>query len=151
MESEIEKTATLTEKLSKKAKTSPQNAYSCYTKGVQSKLSFLTRLTPEAFKKIDENEKNVRHQLLPSITGKNHIADEDRNLFALPLRMGGLDLLSNTDFSRNYEWSQAICDPLENSDPEIAETEQTLIIETSKLRDRTSHSQKRLKIWKIAH
>ena len=41
--------------------------------------------------------------------------------------MGGLDLLSNTDFSRNYEWSQAICDPLENSDPEIAETEQTLI------------------------
>ena len=41
--------------------------------------------------------------------------------------MGGLDLLKNTDFSRNYEWSQAICDPLENSDPEIAETEQTLI------------------------
>ena len=41
--------------------------------------------------------------------------------------MGGLDLLKNTDFSRNYELSQAICDPLENSDPEIAETKQTLI------------------------
>ena len=34
MESEIEKTATLTEKVRKTAKTSPQNAYSCYTKGV---------------------------------------------------------------------------------------------------------------------
>ena len=34
MESETEKTATLTEKLSKIAKTSPQNAHSCYTKGV---------------------------------------------------------------------------------------------------------------------
>ena len=32
MESEIEKTATLIEKLSKIVKTSPQNAYSCYTK-----------------------------------------------------------------------------------------------------------------------
>ena len=103
MESEIEKTATLTEKLSKIAKTSPQNAYSCYTKGVQNKLSFLTRTTPEEFKKMDEIEKNVRHQLLPSITGENHITDEEPNLFALPLRTKGLDILSNTDFSRNYE------------------------------------------------
>ena len=35
MASEVEKTATLTEKFSKIAKTSPQNVYSCYTKGVQ--------------------------------------------------------------------------------------------------------------------
>ena len=76
---------------------------------------------------MDEIEKNLRQPLLPSITGKNHITDEDRNLFALPLGMGGLDLFSNTDFSRNYEWSQAVCDPLENSDLVIAEMEQTLI------------------------
>ena len=55
MESEIEKTATLTEKLSKIAKTSPQNAYFCYTKAVQKKLSVLIRTTPEAFKKMDKN------------------------------------------------------------------------------------------------
>ena len=90
------------------------------------KVSFLTRTTPEAFKKMDEFEKNVRQQLLSSITGKNHITDEDHNLFALPIRMGRLNLLSNTDFSRNYEWSQVICVALENSYPEIAETEQTL-------------------------
>ena len=145
MESEIEKTAALTEKLYKIAKTSPQNAYSCYTKRVQNKLSFLTRTTPEAFKKMDEIEKSVRHQLLPSITGKNHITDEDRNIFALPLRMGGLDLLSNTDFSRNYQWSQAICDPIENSDPEIAETEQTLINRSIKLRAQNSTFSKEAK------
>ena len=95
MESEIEKTATLTEKLSKIAKTSPQNVSSCYKKGVQNKLSFLTSTTPEAFKKMDEIEKNVRQQLLLCITGKNHITDEDRRLFALPIRIGVLDLLSN--------------------------------------------------------
>ena len=86
---------------------------------------------------MDGIKKNVRQQLLFSIAGKNHITDEGRNFFALPLRMGGLDLLSNTDFSRNKEWSRAICDPLENSDTEIAKTEQTLLIEKSKLRNRT--------------
>ena len=58
------------------------------------KLSFLARTTPETFKKLDENEKNLRKQLLPSITGKNSLTEDDRSLFALPLRMGGLDLLS---------------------------------------------------------
>ena len=89
IESGIEKTATLTEKLSKIAKTSPKKAYSCYTNGVQNKLGFLTRTTPEAFKKKDEIEKIVIQQLFLSIFGKNHITDEDRKLFALPLRMGG--------------------------------------------------------------
>ena len=110
MESEIEKTATLTEKLCKIAETSPQNAYSCKTKGVQNKLSFLTRTTPEASKKIDKIKKKKKNQLHPGFTGKNHITNEDRNLIA----------------------------PLENSDPQIAETEQSLINRTSKLRERTS-------------
>ena len=48
MKSEIEMTTTLTEKFSKIAKASPRNAYSCYIKGAQNKLSFLTRTTPEA-------------------------------------------------------------------------------------------------------
>ena len=92
---------------------------------------------------MDEIEKNVRQKLRPSITGKNHITDGYRNLFAIPLKMGQLVLLSNTDFSRNFECSQAICDPLENSDPEIAETEQTLInrnIKTEK--KKITHSKK---------
>ena len=46
---------------------------------------------------MDELEKNVRQQILPSISGKNHIFNDDRHLFSLPLKMGGLYLLSNTD------------------------------------------------------
>ena len=37
-------------KLTKIAKTSPQNIYACYTKGVQEKLSFLARTTPKLWK-----------------------------------------------------------------------------------------------------
>ena len=63
------------------------------------KINFLARTTPETFKKMDVIEKNVRQQLFPSMIGENHKTDEDRSLFALPLRMGGLDLLSNVDLS----------------------------------------------------
>ena len=58
--------------------------------------------TPEALKKMDETEKNVRQQLLSIITPENHLTDEDRSSFVLPLRMGGSDLLSNMNFSRKY-------------------------------------------------
>ena len=92
---------------------------------------------------MDEIEKNVRQQLLLSITGKNHITDEGRNLFVLPEKIGGLDLLSNTDFSRNNEWSR-----IENSVPEIAETEQTLIKRNSKTENQNITLSKKAKIMK---
>ena len=95
---------------------------------------------------MNEIEKNVRQQLLPSITGKNHITDENRSFFALTLRMGGLELLINTDFSRNYEWPRAICDPLQNIDPEKAETEQTIIIRNIKIERHNITLSKKVKI-----
>ena len=103
MESEIEKTTTLSKRLSKIAETY-HKMRNPVTQMSLKKLSFLIKTTPEAFEKMHEIEKNVRKQLLPKITGKNYITDEDRSLFALPKRMGRLDFLSNTDFFRNYEW-----------------------------------------------
>ena len=50
--------------------------------------------------------------------------------------MGGLDLLSNTDF----------CDLLENSDPEIAEMEQTLKNRNSKTERKNIKLSKMVKI-----
>ena len=65
--------------------------------------------------------------------------------------MGGLDFLNNTEFSRNYEWSEAICNPFENSDPEIGETEQTLINRNIKTERQNITLSKKLKVWEIAH
>ena len=72
-------------------------------------------------------KKNARQQLLRSITGKNQITDVDHKFFALSPTMGRFELLCSTDFSNNYIWSRAICETLENRDPEIAEKEQNLI------------------------
>ena len=46
--------------------------------------------------------------------------------------------------------SQAICDPLENSDPEIAETEQTLTNRTIKTERQTITLSKKSILWKNA-
>ena len=97
---------------------------------------------------MDEIEKNVKQQLLHSITGKNYISDEDHSLFALSLRMGGLDLLNNTNFSINYEWSRAISDPLENSDPRKIETEQNLINRNLKKKRRNIALSKKAEVLK---
>ena len=100
---------------------------------------------------MDEIEKNVRLQLLPSMTGKNHITYDDRSFFALAPRLGGLDLLSNTEFPTNYEYSRTICDPLDNSDPETTETKQILITRNIKTERQNITLSKKLMLWKIAH
>ena len=40
-------------KLTKVVKISPQNIYACYTKGVQEKLSFLTRTTSNTMENLE--------------------------------------------------------------------------------------------------
>ena len=63
--------------------------------------------------------------------------------FCTTEKIGGLDLLSNTEFSRNNEWSR-----LENSVPEIAETEQTLIKRNDKTENQNITLSKKAKIMK---
>ena len=46
LETQLEGDKKRLKKLGKIAKTSPQKVYSCYTKGVQEKLTFLARTTP---------------------------------------------------------------------------------------------------------
>ena len=50
-------------KLTKIAKTSPQNVYACYTKGVQEKFSFLARTTPNTMENLEICESIIKEQL----------------------------------------------------------------------------------------
>ena len=58
-------------KLTKIAKTSPQNVYACYSKGVQEKLSFLARTTPNTMENLEICENIIKEQLLPNLVGKD--------------------------------------------------------------------------------
>ena len=46
-------------KLSQHAKTATQNVYQAYTKGMQTKLSFLTRTSPDMEEYLQEPEKQL--------------------------------------------------------------------------------------------
>ena len=88
---------TLIDKLADIAKTNPQNAYACYTKGVQSKLTFLSRTTPNMKDALVETEKAVRHNLLPKMLRVDSVDDDTRTLLSLPLKGGGLDIGQTED------------------------------------------------------
>ena len=82
---------TTIQKLAKFAKTSPQNAYAL-TKSLQSKLTFMSRITPDMNLHFDTIEKHIKTELITAITGKPNPDETMRKLLALPLRHGGLNI-----------------------------------------------------------
>ena len=101
------------------ALTSPQNAYACLTKGVQQKLSFLSRTTPSMDGVLDKVEERLG-RVIPNIVGKE-IIQEERELFSLPLRMGGLNIALPQDLHKN---------PLESFNNDSFDIQQCELVQT---------------------
>ena len=116
----------IVEKLSKHAKVSPQNVFHCYTKGLQNKVTFLSRTTPNFIGNLEETERKIKENLIPAITGKNDITDEERSLFSLPVRDGGLNIVHPQDRVEELNWSRQMAACLDNDDD--PETQQSLIV-----------------------
>ena len=93
-------------KLTKIAKTSPQNVYDCYTKGVQEKLSFLTRTKPNTTENLEICEKIIKEQLIPNLDGKDTLNPQFREISSLPIKMGGLNIKLPSDHESYLEWSK---------------------------------------------
>ena len=135
------------EKLSKHAKISPQNAYHCFTKGPQNKLTFLSRTTPAILENLQEAEKRFENKLIPALTGKQYVSEDDRPLFSLPVRDGGLNISLSEDRLQEINWSREMSSCLKNDD---AELQQTVVIKQigkkkpSKIKEKTTFSKDRL-------
>ena len=71
----------IVEKLSKHAKVSPQNVFHCLTQGLQNKVTFLSRTTPNFIGNLEETKRKIKENLIPAITGKSDITDEERSIF----------------------------------------------------------------------
>ena len=74
------------DRLGQFALTSPQNAYACLTKGVQQKLSFLSRTMPSMDGVLDKLEEQLG-RVIPNIVGKE-IIQEERTFLSLSEWMG---------------------------------------------------------------
>ena len=80
------------EKLSEIADSQPHAVYAAMTHGFTSKMSYLTRTTPNIGELLTSLEQAIRSRLIPKLTGRETPNDPERRLFALPTRLGGLNL-----------------------------------------------------------
>ena len=88
------------------ATTHPQEAYAALTHGLTGKWVYFMRTIPNIADMLKPLEDAIRLKLIPAITGKSGINDLTRDLFALPVRLGGLNILNpSTMSSKEYDAS----------------------------------------------
>ena len=78
--------------LSSIAHTQPHAAYAAFTHGLRSKWTYLTRTIPNIGDLLSPLEDIIRRKFLTSLTGQNAFNDMTRELFALPVQLGGLGI-----------------------------------------------------------
>ncbi len=99
--------------LSAIATTQPHAAYAAFNHGLSSKWSYLSRTLPNLSNHFQHLENVIRSELIPTLTGNPPPNESDRELFALPARLGGLGLRNparNCDLECSA--SQLITEPL---------------------------------------
>ena len=99
-------------KLSVIAMTHPHVAYCAFTHGLVGKWTYFLRTLPKISELLQPLESAILKEFIPAIAGKS-ISDLERDLFSLPVRMGGLGLCdpsSIADFE--FDASVSITSPL---------------------------------------
>ena len=102
-------------KLSEIANSQAHTAYAAFTHGLKYKWTFLSKVCKDIEHLFKPLEKIIRQKLLPALTGRNEISDTERELMALPVRLGGIDISDPTSLlTQNYDASKKITAPLNN-------------------------------------
>ena len=78
------------ESLAKIAKLEPQLAYNAFVFAVSRRWQFVSRTTPHVSEHLSDLEQCIRERFLPAILGERSISDEQRVIFSLPAKAGGL-------------------------------------------------------------
>ena len=101
------------EHLSSIAVTHPHAAYTAYTHGLSSIWTFLARVIPEIGDLLCPLEEAIRHRFLTALTGKTALTDIERDLLALPVRLGGMGISNPTkQASQHHSTSIRVTAPL---------------------------------------
>ena len=89
------------EQLAAIASSQPHPAYTAMTQGLLSKWSYLSRTIPNISDLFQPLENAIRYKFLTTLTGRSAFTNQERDLFALPTRLGGLGI-SNSTKSANF-------------------------------------------------
>ena len=99
-------------KLAEFAATYPQASYAAFTFGLKHRWTYYLRTLPDIEDLLEPLERTISHALIPAITGHT-CTPAERDLLALPVRMGGLGITNPCHSAASeYETSTAITEPL---------------------------------------
>ena len=99
--------------LSAIATTQPHTAFAAFTHGLSSKWSYLFRTIPDLGDHFLPLENIIRSEFIPSLTGNPSPNDSDRDIFALPARLGRLGLrYPMRAAEQEFAASRSISEPL---------------------------------------
>jgi len=97
------------------AKSQPHAAYSAFTHGIISKWLFIARTIPDVSSCYQPLEVCVRNIFIPAVTGRPPPGDLERDLLALPARVGGLGITNPVHLSSvEFEASTKVTGPLQS-------------------------------------
>ena len=97
------------------AQTEPHAAYTAFTFGLKHKWTYLARTVPDISDLMKPLEESIRHEFIPALTKRNNIMDIERDLLALPPRMGGLGIINPAKMANSeYENSQLLTSAMKN-------------------------------------
>ena len=109
------------EQLASIANTQPHAAFSVLTHGLASRWVYVARTIPNIGHLLQPLEELLRTKFIPSLTGRAAPSDLERELLALPARLGGLGLLnpshlSTTEYSASMKVTQPLVDHIIKQD-----------------------------------
>ena len=81
------------------AKTHPQAAYCAFTYSFRHKFNYIMRTIPDIKHLLQPVEDVIRHKFIPTLCDNRACNNDERLLFALPVRYGGLGITDTTAIS----------------------------------------------------
>ena len=115
LRSRVKEWSHILNQLSEIAIEQPQAAYAALTKSIQNKWQFVQRLVPNCQQALTDIENLLFNSILPAIFGCE-ISPQERDIFSLPTRYGGLHVLNPTETCESlYSTSRKITDVIISS------------------------------------
>ena len=94
-------------KLAEFAVTQPQASYAAYTFGLKHRWTYFLRTLPDIQDLLEPLESAISRVLIPAITSDRQCGQLDRDIMAIPVRLGGLDV-ANPSSDANFDYTSSV-------------------------------------------
>ena len=124
------------ETLTEIAEQQPQAAYTALVKSLQNEWAFVQKVVKDCEEQFQEIENAIAFKVLPAIFG-NEISGNERKLFSLPARMGGLGVedpreMSSSAYRNSKKSCEKLIEAIRGTDEFVKEDHMELIDKTRK-------------------